>query len=86
MSGRAGRILGAIALAGLLASTSISGEAFAESRRVQLGLVTPKISVHSQRVLASPERFNRAQVSIAIRERARAERNQRILVDRLRTN
>ena len=86
MSGTTGRILGAIALASLITSTSISGEALADSRRVQLGLVSPKISVQSRRVLATPNKFNRTQVITAVRERSTADRNQRILVDRLRNN
>jgi hypothetical protein len=78
-------ILLAIASMTFLATTLIEADtADAQERRVRLGSVSPRLSFTTRRVLANPGKFSAGQRGLAFRERDRADRNQRLIVDNLR--
>lgn len=88
MSQKTARLTGVFALAAAMYSSPslLASEARAESRHVQVGTVSPKLSFQTRRVLANPQKYTSAQRHIAIREQIRARQNQRILVERLKSN
>jgi hypothetical protein len=78
---------GYIALAGALLTACVGmppPDVYAQSRSVRLGSVSPRLSPQTRRVLANPGKFSGSQRAGARLEKQRADRNQRILVNRLK--